>query len=80
MAPEETTTTSFFLFRSQTISATTFFKTDLLTPPLEFVNREEPILITNLWLELNVLIAFTKEIIRLLLTLTTKKVVMVPHA
>jgi hypothetical protein len=37
------------------------------------VNREEPILITSLWLELNVLIAFTKVIISLQLILTLKK-------
>ena len=48
IAPDETTTTSFFEFNNQTISLTTFFNTVLLTPPLLFVRRDEPILITIL--------------------------------
>ena len=38
--------TSFFEFNNQTISLTTFFNTVLLTPPLLFVRRDEPSLIT----------------------------------
>jgi len=58
IAPDETTITSLFLLRSQTISDTAFFKTDLFTPPFLFVRRDEPILTTNLLLLLNELLLF----------------------